>query len=104
MCVPGTRKRGGVKNLLVATWNTRTLNEEGDLDILLVEMRRAGVAFLAVAETHWKSEGDDVSYMMGAPSLRHVGMMEFEDRESQYLWTETWPALSLDIGRSQPYW
>ena len=36
----------------VATWNTRTLNGEGDLDTLLMEMRRAGVSVLGVTEAH----------------------------------------------------
>ena len=49
--VPGTRKREGAKYLPVATWNVRTLNGEGDLELLLAEMRRARVRVLGVAET-----------------------------------------------------
>lgn len=54
--VPGTRKRGGAKNLPVATWNVRSLNGEGKLENLLLEMKRLRIELLGVAETHWTDE------------------------------------------------
>lgn len=54
--VPGTRKRGGAKNLPVATWNVRSLNEEGKLENLLLEMKRLQIELLGMAERHWTGE------------------------------------------------
>ena len=59
--VPGTRKRGGAKNLpvkkkkiqninnkktTIATWNVRTMNDDGKLDQLLNEMTRFKIDIL----------------------------------------------------------
>ncbi|KAK3873697.1 hypothetical protein Pcinc_021314 [Petrolisthes cinctipes] len=57
--VPGTRKRESAKNLPVATWNVRTLVEDGKLDNLIYEMERMRVALLGVLETHWKKEQEE---------------------------------------------
>ena len=78
--VPGTRKRRGAKNHLVknknnrkkslktknqkifiniGTWNVRTLNNEGNLDLLLKNMKSFNIKILGVAETHWNNSVED---------------------------------------------
>ena len=71
--VPGTRKRGGAKNLpvkkitkiqninnkkkrTIATWNVRTMNDDGKLDQLLNEMTRFKIDILGASETHWTTD------------------------------------------------
>ena len=75
--VPGTRKRRSAKNHLVknqnnrkkslkiknqkkiliniCTWNVRTLNNDGNLDLLLKNMKSLNIKILGVAETHWNN-------------------------------------------------
>ena len=70
--VLGTRKRGGAKNLpvkkikkiqninnkktTIATWNVRTMNDDGKLDQLLNEMTRFKIDILGASETHWTTD------------------------------------------------
>ena len=71
--VPGTRKRGGAENLpvkkikkiqninnkktpTIATWNVRTMNDDGKLDQLLNEMTRFKIDILGASETHWTTD------------------------------------------------
>ena len=58
--VLGTRKRGGAKNvpdeIKIGHWNVGTLNEEGNLEILLKEVDRFQMKVLGVSETHWNYE------------------------------------------------
>ena len=82
--VPGTRKREGAKNLPVATWNVRTLNGEGDLELLLAEMRRARVRVLGVAETHWRQDGDDV-FVYWPDVVGAFGLGQCNDRRRMLL-------------------
>ena len=73
--VPDTRKRGGAKNLpvkkkkktkkiqninnkktTIATWNVRTMNDDGKLDQLLNEVTRFKIDILGASETHWTTD------------------------------------------------
>lgn len=49
----------GAKTLAVATWNVRTSNTEGSLELLTEEIKRFDVEILGVAETHWTNEEED---------------------------------------------
>ena len=40
-------------NIRVATWNVRTLNEDGKLSNLITEIRSLNIDVMGVAETHW---------------------------------------------------
>ena len=79
--VPGTQKRKGANNHLVknrknhrkflkiksqkniliniGTWNVRTLNNEGNLDILLKNMKSFDIKVLGVPETQWNNSVED---------------------------------------------
>lgn len=67
--VPGTRKREGAKNLPVekdtsslssiATWNVRTLNVDGKLEQVVMEMERFNLKILGLAETHWNKDVEE---------------------------------------------
>ena len=80
--VPGTRKRRGAKNLLeklmnIGTWNVRTLNNEGNPEILLKHMKQLNIKILGVSETHWSSTEEDIFEMEGyviINSTRQVGL------------------------------
>ena len=85
--VPGTRKRRGAKNHLVknqnsrkkslkiknqkkiliniGTWNVRTLNNDGNLDLLLKNMKSLNIKILGVAETHWNNSAEDTFQQNG---------------------------------------
>ena len=86
--VPGTRKRRSAKNHLVknknknnhkkslktknqkifiniGTWNVRTLNNEGNLDLLLKNMKSFNIKILGVAETHWNNSVEDTFQQNG---------------------------------------
>ena len=39
----------------IGTWNVRTLNNEGNLDLLLKNMKSINIKILEVAETHWNN-------------------------------------------------
>ena len=57
--VPGTRKREGAKNLpdiLIATWNVRTLNSDYKLQQLVNEMKKFEIKILGIFETHWNNK------------------------------------------------
>ena len=64
--VLGTRKSRGAKNHLVnntmniGTWNVRTLNNEGNLEILIDCMKRLNIQILGISETHWSSKEEDI--------------------------------------------
>ena len=55
--VPGTQKRGGAKILLdeilanIGKWNVRTLNNEGNDDIILKQMKNFNIKILGTSET-----------------------------------------------------
>ena len=78
--VPALRRRRGAKNYLVknknnlikslktkiqkifiniGTWNVRTLNNEGNLDLLLKNMKSFNIKILGVAETHSNNSVED---------------------------------------------
>lgn len=63
--VPGTRKREGAKNLPVATWNVRTMNADGKLNMLVEEMKRLHIKILGISETHWTEENEDAFIIDG---------------------------------------
>ena len=85
--VPGTRKRRGAKNHLVknqnnrkkslkiknqkkiliniGTWNVRTLNNDGNLDLLLKNMKSLHIKILGVAGTHWNNSVEDTFQQNG---------------------------------------
>ena len=88
--VPGTRKREGAKNLPVATWNVRTMNEEGKLNMLVEEMKRFNIGLLGISETHWTEEDEDAftidDYTVVASSrrdgMRRQGVALMVDKET----------------------
>ena len=96
--VPGTRKRRGAKNHLVknqnnrkkslkiknqkkiliniGTWNVRTLNNDGNLDLLLKNMKSLNIKILGVAETHWNNSVEDTFQQNGYVIIHSSGKDE----------------------------
>ena len=53
----------------VTTWNVRSLNVEGKLENVILEMKRSNIDLLGVSETHWEKCDDFVNdgYRIIAP-------------------------------------
>ena len=45
------------KNLVIATWNVRTLYQAGKLDNATQEMKKMKIAILGIAEMRWTESG-----------------------------------------------
>ena len=43
----------------IGTWNVRALNNKGNLDLLLKNMKSFNIKILGVAETHWNNSVED---------------------------------------------
>uniref|UniRef100_A0A0B7BR26 Endonuclease/exonuclease/phosphatase domain-containing protein n=4 Tax=Arion vulgaris TaxID=1028688 RepID=A0A0B7BR26_9EUPU len=101
-----TRKR----HIRFATWNVRTLHQEGKLDNLILETTDMKVDIMGVAETRWKGEGyarrDDYIFIHsgGEYHERGVGILikkEIEKYISGY-WTYNDRMMLLKI-RAKPF-
>ena len=46
------------KMIGIGTWNVRTLNRDGEIDILLNQLEKFKWEVIGVSETHWKESGD----------------------------------------------
>ena len=53
VCRTNTKK----KPLKIATWNVRTLNQDGKLENVIQEMDRMNLNVLGLAEVRWKGAG-----------------------------------------------
>ena len=49
----------------IGTWNVRTLNNDGNLDLLLKNMKSLNIKILGVAETHWNNSVEDTFQQNG---------------------------------------
>ena len=49
----------------IGTWNVRTSNNEGNLDLLLKNMKSFNIKILAVSETHWNNSVEDTFQQNG---------------------------------------
>ena len=45
------------RNLIIATWNVRTLYQAGKLDNAIQEMKKMKIDILGIAETRWTESG-----------------------------------------------
>src|SRR5918996_3720690 len=69
------------KQLMVGTWNVRTMNQTGKLENIKEEMERNGLNVLGMCEVRWKDCGDfdsggyRVVYSGGKASQRGVAVV-----------------------------
>ena len=45
------------ENFKIATWNVRTMHQEGKLDNIIQEMKRMEIKILGIAELRWNNSG-----------------------------------------------
>ena len=45
------------QHMLIATWNVRTMYEQGKTSMITMEMRRYNISVLGIAETRWTQTG-----------------------------------------------
>ena len=45
------------KDINIGTWNVRTMNKDGKLDLLLKELEEHKMSITGLSETRWKGEG-----------------------------------------------
>lgn len=57
-CATGAKKsRFQARDIVIGTWNIRTLNDEGKTHEVIHEMNRYRWNLLGICEMHWKSIG-----------------------------------------------